>query len=444
MTESNTWGIIGGGMLGMTLALRLSQKGYKVIIYESAEKVGGLTRSWKMNSAPMGKEVIWDKFYHVILMSDLNTRKILKEIGLEDELKWVETKTGFYSNGKLYSMSNLVEFFKFPPINLIDKFRLGLTIFAASKIKNWQRLESIPVADWLTKWSGKRVFEKIWLPLLKAKLGDNYKNTSAAFIWATIQRMYAARKSGLKKEMFGYVSGGYEKINNHFAKHIEGMGIDIQYNSKVKSIKKTSSGKMEVITENSTHQFDNVISTLSSKESVKIAEGLTDIEIQKHNDIKYLGVICPSILLKDSISPYYVTNITDSWPPFTGIIEMTALIDKNEINGNHLVYLPKYVNPDDDLFEKEEKDLRNLFLGSLYKMYPKLSEDDLNFWGVSKARIVFALPTINYSKKVPGVTTSLGNYYIINSAQIINGTLNVNETIQVAESKLTEILKKNE
>ena len=35
-----TWGIIGGGMLGMTLALRLSQKGHDVTIYESEQKVG--------------------------------------------------------------------------------------------------------------------------------------------------------------------------------------------------------------------------------------------------------------------------------------------------------------------------------------------------------------------------------------------------------------------
>ena len=74
-------------------------------------------------------------------MSDFYTRKILKEIGLENDIRWVETKTGFYSEGKLYSMSNIIEFFKFPPINLIDKFRLGLTIFAASKIKNWQKLK---------------------------------------------------------------------------------------------------------------------------------------------------------------------------------------------------------------------------------------------------------------------------------------------------------------
>jgi hypothetical protein len=31
----------------------------------------------------------------------------------------------------------------------------------------------------------------------------------------------------------------------------------------------------------------------------------------------------------------------------------------------------------------------------------------------------------------------------VNSAQIINGTLNVNETIQVAETKLSEILNEN-
>ena len=38
-------------------------------------------------------------------MSDLNTRKILCEIGLEKELHWVTTKTGFYSDGKLHSMA---------------------------------------------------------------------------------------------------------------------------------------------------------------------------------------------------------------------------------------------------------------------------------------------------------------------------------------------------
>jgi protoporphyrinogen oxidase len=437
MPEKKNWGIIGGGILGMTLALRLSQQGHKVTIYESSEKVGGLTSSWEMDGT------VWDRYYHVILMSDLNTRKILKEIGLEDEMRWVETKTGFYSGGKLYSMSNIIEFFKFPPINIIDKFRLGLTIFVASKIKNWQKLENILVADWLTQWSGKRVFEKIWLPLLKAKLGENYKNTSAAFIWTTIQRMYAARKTGLKKEMFGYMAGGYQKINQCFEAHLLSAGVSIQYNAKVNAVKKTHNQMLEVVTENAAQTHDCVISTLAPLPSVTIANELTEAEKEKNKAVKYLGVICPSVLLKKAVSPFYVTNITDTWPPFTGVIEMTALIDKAEINGKHLIYLPKYVNPDDTLFDEDDAALRKIFLGALFKMYPQITEDDILFWGVSKARIVFALPTINYSKNVPGITTSIGNYYIINSAQIINGTLNVNETIQVAENKLNEILSSN-
>lgn len=438
MNKQQDWAIIGGGMLGMTLALRLIQQGQKVTIFESAEKAGGLTRAWRMD------DVVWDRFYHVILMSDLNTRKILKEIGLEHEINWVETKTGFYSNGKLYSMSNIIEFFKFPPINLVDKFRLGFTIFFASRIKDWKFMENILVEKWLTKWSGKNVFNKIWLPLLKAKLGDNYKNTSASFIWSTIQRMYAARRSGLKKEMFGYVNGGYENVNTRFVEYLEKAGVEFRYNSMVDSVTKNNSGTIDItLNDNSTSTWSKVISTLPSGISVKIAPELSVDEKSKHQAIKYLGVICATILMKKQLSKFYVTNITDSGFPFTGVIEMTALINPKEIKGHHLIYLPKYVNSDDPMLNIPDDELSQSFLNDFLRMYPSVAKEDITFCGVSKARNVFSLPTINYSGNLPGIKTSIDNYFIVNSAQIINGTLNVNETIQVAETKLSEILSEN-
>jgi protoporphyrinogen oxidase len=434
MSDKKSWGIIGGGMLGMTLALRLSQQGYKVTIFESDNTPGGLTRSWEIDG------VKWDLFYHVILMSDLNTRRIIGEIGLEKKFNWVETKTGFYSGGKLYSMSNIIEFFIFPPINLIDKFRLGLTIFAASIIKDWKSLENTYVSDWLISWSGKNVFDKIWLPLLKAKLGDNYRKTSAAFIWSTIQRMYAARKSGLKKEMFGYITGGYSVINKRFAAQLQQMGVEFKLNAKVSQVQTHDNGCVGITASDEEFTFDHVISTLSPSQSVRLAGRLPENEKEKHRMVKYLGVICPSVLLNKPISPYYVTNITDTGMPFSGIIEMTALIDKNELKGKNLVYLPKYVEPDDALFDMDDSEIRKIFLGALMKMYPQISEPDVLYFGVSKAKQVFALPTLGYSVNIPGIKTSMQNFYIVNSAQIINGTLNVNETIQVAESKLKIIL----
>lgn len=436
MAEARTWGIVGGGILGMTLAKRLSELGEQVTIIEAADKPGGLTSSWELDGFS------WDRFYHVILMSDLSTRKLISELGLTEKMHWVETKTGFYSGGKLYSMSNMIEFFKFPPLSLLDKFRLGLTIFAASKITNWKKLEKISVSDWLIRWSGKNVFNNIWLPLLKAKLGDNYTQTSAAFIWSTIQRMYAARKSGLKKEMFGYMNGGYEHFNTVFAENLLGSGVKFKLNSAVKNIKKTVEGDFEVETTlNTTSRFTHIISTLLPHQSASIVSDLTQDEKNKHQNIKIMGIICPSVILRKPISPYYVTNITDAGIPFTGIIEMSALVDKEaEFNGKNLVYLPKYVAATDKLYTTSDEELKDLFLNALLKMYPYITRDDVLHFAVSRAANVFALPVLNYSELVPGVKTSIENLFIVNSAQIINGTLNVNETIKIAETKLTEIL----
>jgi protoporphyrinogen oxidase len=188
------WGIVGGGILGMTMALRLAQRGQRVTLFEGASQLGGLASEWQLGN------IVWDRHYHVMLLSDATLRNLLTELDLEDQIRWAQTKTGFFTDGHLYSMSNSLEFLRFPPLGLIDKFRLALTILHASRVGDPQQLEEIPVETWLRQWSGDRTTEKIWLPLLRAKLGSNYRKASAAFLWAIIARMYTARRSGLKEE----------------------------------------------------------------------------------------------------------------------------------------------------------------------------------------------------------------------------------------------------
>ena len=433
--KTKSIGIIGGGMLGMTLSYRLRQQGYEVTLFEAAKEVGGLTAAWKLN------DFTWDKFYHVILLSDLNLRDLLKELNLENEIKWVETKTGFYTDGKLYSMSNAIEFILFPPINLMDRLRLGITIFIASKIKNWGKLEKIPVEKWLQQWSGKRTFNKIWLPLLRAKLGENYKDTSAAFIWATIQRMYSARKEGLKKEMFGYVPGGYSRIINRYYQLLEEKGVNIKTGYLAKKVQPLETGEICVKFENGeTKKLDEVILTVPSNIIQKICPDLTEIEKEKLEKVKYLGVVCASVVLRKPLDKYYVTNITDSFAPFTGVIEMSALVDKKEFDGKNLVYLPKYVLPDDPIFTKPDEEIKKEFTNALLKMYPHINKDDILSFNIAKAKYVFALSTISYSENLPPVKTSLPGVYILNSSHIVNGTLNVNETLELVKKKFPELI----
>ncbi len=438
--QQNTFGIVGGGIMGMVLAWRLTQQGKKVTLFEAAPDLGGLATSWKMPDAD-GNETEWDKFYHVILLSDNYTRTVLKEIGLDDTIQWVETKTGFYMNGQLYSMSDTVEFLKFPGLNLIDKFRLGLTIIVASRIKNWKRLEKIPVTTWLRKWSGKNTFNKIWLPLLKAKLGDTYTKTSAVFIWATIQRLYGARRSGLKKEMFGYVPGGYKNIIATFKQQLIAAGVEIKTSHIAADIKAADNNRVQItFTDGIKYEFDKVISTLPSPLAAKLCSGLTADEKRKLTAIEYMGVICVAVLLSKPVSPYYITNITDTWVPFTGVIEMSALVDKKNFNNQSLVYLPKYVLATDDMFTKPDEEIRAYFLDNFKKMYPQFTDADIKFAGVARARHVITVLAENYSEKLPGIKTTVPGFYIVNTSHIMDGTLNVNETIKVAETKLKEII----
>lgn len=431
---SQRFAIIGGGFLGMTLAHRLAQQGNQVTLYESAKEPGGLASAWQLG------DITWDRHYHVTLMSDLALRGLLAELGLEDELVWKETKTGFYVDGNLYSMSNTLEFLKFPPLRFIDKLRLGGTIFYASKIRNWQRLEKIPVTDWLRKWSGKRTFEKIWLPLLRAKLGENYQKASAAFIWAIIARMYAARRTGLKKEMFGYVKGGYARILERFTEMLQSEGVELKFGQRVQKI--TSPSEQPIVeTDDEKFEYDQVVLTTPSPVALRLCPNLREQEQRKHRDIQYQGIVCASLLIKKPLADYYVTNITDSWVPFTAVIEMSALVDREQLGGNCLIYLPKYVTPDDPMFERSDEEIQEEFVSALEKMYPHFSREEVLAFRISRAKHVLAISTLNYSDNLPPMATSIPGLHIINSAHIVNGTLNVNETIQLAERGLTHLLE---
>lgn len=434
-SQRERWAVIGGGMLGMTLAHRLAQRGQEVTLFEAGKNLGGLASAWSFEN------IVWDRFYHVILMSDARVRALLAELGLEQELNWVNTRTGFYTDEKLYSMSNSLEFLRFPPLNLFDKLRLGATIAYAARVQDWQKLERIPVAEWLTRLSGERTFEKIWLPLLRAKLGEAYQQTSAAFIWATIARMYAARRTGLKKEMFGYVSGGYARIIERFAEVLAHNNVRIETDCAAKKVTPVFEGQVSIEFDGDRRElFDQVVLTQPAPLIPRLCPQLTANEKRRFENVKYLGIVCASVLLKKPLANFYVTNITDAGLPFTAVIQMTALVDRAQFAGKTLVYLPKYIASDDPFFSLSEEEIEAQFLSGLEKMYPHFQRSDVIGFRVARARHVFALSTLNYSQHLPAMQTSLPGIHVVNSAHIVNGTLNVNETVQLAERAVAEMM----
>ena len=423
-----SYAIVGGGMLGLKLALDLTDLGHEVSVFEGSDHIGGLASSWQLG------DVRWDRFYHVTLESDTHTQKLLRRLDIST--RSVRAETGVYADGELFALTTNLDFLRFPILSLVDKFRFGLTILRAAYSNNWEQFEQMPVETWLTRWSGKRVFNRFWLPLLRSKLGDSYRDTSAAFIWATIQRLYKARSESGNQERFGYIPGGYQSVLERLANLLSTSGATINLGTSVEQISSAEDKIQLKLVDGRVEAFDNVIVTAAAPLAARLCPDLPDVERQSLSSLPYLGVVCASVLLDQPLSPYYVTNLVDP-APFTGVIEMSNLVDSDELGGKHLVYLPKYVTPDDPLFSASDEEICEEFIAGLGKIHPQMGE--VVTCQIARARYVMAIPTISFSERVPGFRSSVTGLSFVNSAQIVNGTLNVNETLALAERALTEL-----
>lgn len=421
-------GVVGGGVLGMTVALRLAQHGHEVTLLESAPAVGGLASPESIG------DVTWDRFYHVMLLSDRHLVGLLDELDLAQKAHWRETRTGFYGDGSLHEMSSSLDFARFPLLSFAEKARLAATILHASRVRDPRPLEKEPVEQWLRRWSGDRVFERMWLPLLRSKLGENYRIASAAFLWAIIARLYAARRSGLKRELFGHVEGGYATVLRALSARLEAAGVKIRAGARVAEVRRSDGRTQVTLASAEKLSFDNVVLTVPCQAVARICPDLGQDERERLEAVVYQGIICGSFLLSRPLGGYYVTNIVDEGFPFTGVIEMTALVDPQVFDGRTLVYLPRYLPQNASAWEHDDQWHQAQFLAGLKRMYPDLRDDEVLASSISRARDVLAVTTLDYSSRcLPPLHTSQQGIYVVNSAQIAHGTLNVNETLALAE-----------
>jgi protoporphyrinogen oxidase len=270
--------------------------------------------------------------------------------------------------------------------------------------------------------------------LLRAKLGESYRETNAAFIWATIQRLYAARRTGLKREMFGTVRGGYARVLERLEQRLLSEGVEIRCGARVERVFAGAFGRATLGCAGSAPEaFDGVVVTAAPPIASRICQGLEPEEAELLRSIRYQGIVCASLVLSRPLAGYYLTYITDSDCPFTAIIEMSALVDSAQLAGKTLVYLPKYAPANDPFFALSDGEVQERFLGALERMIPEFHRRDVLAFRISRVPSVFPIPTLRYSEQLPSRAASIPGLYLVSSANIVNGTLNVNETVQLAE-----------
>ncbi|MAE96967.1 MAG: FAD-dependent oxidoreductase [Deltaproteobacteria bacterium] len=428
-----SWAIVGGGLLGGTLALRLAEAGQEVTLFEAASELGGLAAAWQLG------DLVWDRHYHVTLLSDGHTRGLLRSLDLEAEMQWVKTRTSLYAERQLLPMSNAIDYLRLPTLGWIDKARLAGTILWASRVRDGAALDEIPVEGWLEQLSGKSVLEKLWVPLLRSKLGDRYPEASAAFLWATIQRLYAARRSGLKEEMFGYVPGGYARILARLSERLEAAGVAVRTGAPAREIREREGRWRLGFGEAKEEAFDRAVVTLTPRRTARLLPDSSTETRAALGELGYQGIVCASVLLDRPVADSYLTYLVDRELPFTAIVEMSAFVDPSELGGRGLVYLPLYLHESDERFHAPDEEIRASFLAGLQKVHLEVTEDRVQAFRISRVAEVFPFPVQGYARRLPPGRLGHGLHWV-SSAQIAGGTLNVNDTVAVAEAAAASLI----
>ncbi len=304
MSDQPRIAIVGAGILGTVLSLRLAEAGFGVTLLDRAPTAGGLAGAMDFG----GHRV--DRFYHVIVPSDERMIALAHELGLGEELSFSPVGVGFFVDGEMYPFNGVGDFLRFPPLSPPARARLAWFVAQCQLRGDYEPLEDVPLLRWLTRHCGSEVTKRIWRPLLDSRFDRTYDELPATYLWARTNRMRSARKGG-GSETMGCLTGGHERLVEAVAARAQSSGVDIRLGAGVEGVTfDPDLGVTGVRVDGEEQRFDLTIPTLQPPALARLLpkplHGLLDAYPSR-----FLGVVCLVLKTRESVLPYYSVNICD-------------------------------------------------------------------------------------------------------------------------------------
>lgn len=409
--------VLGAGFTGLTAALRLSQKGHQVVIFEKEKNAGGLAGGFKEK----GWDWSLEKSYHHWFTSDDSILNLAKELKIKTIVK--TPKTDVYINCKSYSFDSAKSVLKFPLLALPDKIRLGLGTLYMKLVINPKEFEKKKAVAWIKKVMGEKVTNLIWQPLLYGKFGKYCDQISLSWFWARIKK---------RTRSLAYPEGGFDQFTKIIIRKIKNCGGDVKLSSPIESLK-TSDKYCLIKSGGQVYKFDKVLVTLPTPIFTKITKGLPKSYSDRISSIPHLSAhVLILVLKKPFMKDTYWLNVLEENFPFLVVVEHTNFMDINKYGGRHIIYVGNYLPHDHPLLSKSATRVLKI-----YDPFLKLFNNDYkkNLLKTFLFKTSFAQPvvTTNYTNKMPSFKTPLKNIYIANMDMVYPWDRGTNYAVEMGE-----------
>ena len=426
--------IVGGGFTGLSAAYDLCKAGCEVTVFEHDADIGGLAGTFELTPG-----VRVEKFYHHWFTSDLDILNLIDELGLSHLKRYVSSNTGLYYTNSIFRLASPLDLLKFHPIPLLDRIRTGFMALIARRINSWKPLEDISAEQWMIKYGGKKAYDVIWSPLMQGKFGVEAKNVSAVWIWNKLKLRGSSRNSK-GGESLVYFGGGFGALTDGIRAALEKAGVTIKTSTSVTSIVVDNGRAVGVDTSAGRHAADVVLATVPLPQFLEMTPGLPTAYVEKCKQIRFLGNSCLVLRLNRSLSSTYWLNVADPSFPFVGIIEHTNLDAKENYNGEHIVYLSKYLPTTEALFSMTTDEMYQYCEPFIQRIFPEFNRSWVNSYHVWKARYSQPVITKHYSKNIPESQTPIKSLWLNTMAQIYPEDRGTNYAVRYGRKVARDIL----
>jgi protoporphyrinogen oxidase len=420
--------VIGAGYGGLSAAYDLARAGHDVVVYEAADKPGGLAVGFK--------EPHWDwsveAYYHHWFASDDHMLGLIDELGLSDKVRFPRPYTVMFHKGKWYPFDSILQALLYPGLGWgINKIRFGLVGLYLRLTKNWQPMEKTTVDAWMRKWAGNKVYETMWEPMLKGKFGPHYKDVNMAWMWA---RMHA------RTSRLGTYLGGFQAFTDDFVSILEGLGVEIQLGNPVEEI----TSDLEVKASRGINQYHRVLVTTSPALLSKMVPELPESYTAALLELKSMGALVLTLSLSHSLSEegYYWHNIPkDQGYPFLAVVEHTNFLSPEFFGGDHILYCGDYRDADHPYFEMTEEQILGVFLPSLGKINPKFDPSWVKKTWLYRTKYAQPVPELNHSQRIPPIKTPVNGLYFASMSQVYPWDRGTNFAVEIGRRAAAMMLK---
>jgi protoporphyrinogen oxidase len=421
--------VLGAGPMGLAVAYQLSQDGYTPIIFEADDRVGGMTATFDFN----GLEI--ERFYHFHCTSDLAYLKILKELGIDEKMKWVETKMGYWYKKELQPWGNPLALLSFRGISFISKIRYGLHAFFSTKRNNWKKLDHIEASEWIQKWIGKEAYDVLWKKLFDYKFYDYVGNLSAAWIWSRISRIGKSRYN-IFKEKLGYLEGGSKTFLNAIKNDIESKGGKFFLSSPVSRVIINNNNVEGVLVNGQIEHFDLVISTIPLPFVPKLIPDLPGEILSKFKSLNNIAVVCVIAKLKKPISDKFWLNINDDNMDIPGLVEYTNLQPLK----HNIVYVPFYLPGEHPKFKDSNEVFIKKVKNYLCKINPKINSEDFIDIFVSRYRYAQPICEPRFLENLPPANIPVKGLWVADTSHYYPEDRGISESIEFGRKMAREAI----